>query len=113
MNFQKMVRMQVMVIAAGAGLFLARPAQAQQDVNPTQYDDSYNMVPLNQPASAQDAKLITVSAPGSLETKQKNAAETKSAASSALMTLLLGGGSLLLIGSAAAVGDTRRRGERA
>ncbi len=50
MKFQKMIRAQMMLVSLGAGLLLARPVRAQQEVDPTFFEGASDAPRLNQAA---------------------------------------------------------------
>jgi len=110
MKLQKVVRVPAMLIAvAGVGLLLARPASAQQDMDPTHFDDSQDTVALTQPVNAtpgaEAANISTISSPTPVE------GPMMSADNPTPLLLLIGSGVLALIGGARAVEGLRQRRE--
>src|SRR5260370_40437457 len=70
MKFQKMIRVQMMLVSLGAGLLLARPVRAQQEGDPTFFEAA--------PGASQADQAAAVKAAPSL--KAANAAKAESAA---------------------------------
>jgi hypothetical protein len=110
-KFQKLVRMPMMLAVVGTGLLIARPASAQQDLDPTHFDDSQGTVRFNQPvdltSNAAVANLSAENAPVTLKVEETG--NTPVDASALLM--LLGTGAIALIGTAKAMEGRRRRRE--
>ena len=52
MKFQKMIRIQMMLVGMGAGLLLARPACAQQEMDPELFDVYANTTVTDQASHA-------------------------------------------------------------
>src|SRR5260370_23294895 len=115
MKFQKMIRVQMMLVSLGAGLLLARPVRAQQEVDPT-------LVEAAPGASQVDQAAAVKAAPG---LKAANAAKADSAAPLAgqevaaaqltsldaktIVVLMIGIGSIVLLGMADGVRGNRRQ----
>src|SRR2546426_12258669 len=70
MKFQKMIRAQMMLVSLGAGLLLARPVRAQQEVDPTFFEAASGASQLDQEAAVKAAPSL----------KAANAAKADSAA---------------------------------
>src|ERR1700730_9042293 len=64
MNFQKMTRLQVLLMGLGAALLLASSAHAQQDTNPTDF-------PVN-PGTPQIKVAVARTAPAAAAAKEVN-----------------------------------------
>jgi len=111
MKFQKMIRIQMMLMGMGAGLLLTRPASAQQDMDPTIFEDSANTPvmdqPLNETPSAEATKVAAADSAAPLAAQRVDATGLTSMDMSALVVLMIGIGSLL--GLAEAVRGSRRR----
>jgi hypothetical protein len=113
MKFQKMIRIQMMLMGMGAGLLLTRPACAQQDMDPTIFEDSANTPvmdqPLNETPSAEATKVAAADSAAPLAAQRVDATELTSMDMSALVVLMIGIGSIVLLGLAEAVRGSRRR----
>src|SRR5271156_4169189 len=120
MNFQKMFRTTMVVAGLGVALSLVGPAYAQQEVNPTFFDDSLNMERIPQPVvtsnAAAPAAAANLAAPVNA---QQSAAPAKSQTaglasvdSSAAVLVAVGLGSIGLMGLATAVRGNRRMNSR-
>jgi len=114
MKFQKMIRIQLMLVGLGAGLLLAKPVYAQQDTDPTLFEDT-------SVASQQDQARFNVPAPPQAATNMKAETRALSAVQEAdaavltsldvntILALMVGIGSIVLLGIAEAVRGSRRR----
>jgi hypothetical protein len=113
MKFQKMIRIQMMLMGMGAGLLLARPACAQQDMDPTIFEDSANTPvmdqPLNATPSAEATKVAAADSAAPLAAQRVDATGLTSMDMSAVVVLMIGIGSIVLLGLAEAVREGRRR----
>ena len=113
MKFQKMIRIQMMLMGMGAGLLLVRPVFAQQDVDPTIFEDSANTTVMDQASnatpSAEAAKVAAVDAVAPLAAQGMDATGLTSMDTSAVVALMIGIGSIVLLGLSEAVGGGRRR----
>jgi hypothetical protein len=113
MKFQKMIRIQMMLMGLGAGLLLARPVCAQQDTDPTLFDDSSNTFAMDQTqnatTSAEAAKVAATDSAAPLATQEMNAARLTSVDTSAVVLLMIAIGSIVVLGMAEAVRGSRRR----
>jgi hypothetical protein len=113
MKFQRMIRIQMMAMAGiGAGLLLAAPVRAQQDVDPTFFDYAYNATPVDQASNAtpiaEAAKIADADSTAPLATLRENAVALMSVDTPATVALI-GIGSIVLVGMAKAVRGSRRR----
>src|SRR6266571_520292 len=95
MKFQKMIRVQMMLVGLGAGLLWARPVRAQQEVDPTFFE------------AASGASQLDQAAP--LVAQEVNAAQLTSVDAKTIVVLMIGIGSIVLLGMADAVRGNRRR----
>ena len=113
MKFTNAIKFPVMVAVMGCGLMLAKPAAAQQDVNPTDYNEGPNMVSLNQPVNpepvAQVTTTISANSTASIQAEGTQAAARKSSAAVSVWALSTGLGTMLLIATIVTVSDNRRR----
>jgi hypothetical protein len=113
MRFQKMARISVMVLGWGAVLLMARPVGAQQDMDPTLFDDSSNTVAMDQKwnatASAEAANVAAADASAPLAMPEVDAAGRAPVDRSAVVLLTMGMGSIVLLAVAEAVRGSRRR----
>jgi hypothetical protein len=113
MKFQKMIRIQMMVMAGmGAGLLLAGPVYAQQDVDPVFFDYAYNTTVVDQASnaapSAEAAKVVGADSTAPLAAQGENVVGLMSVDKPATL-VLIGIGSIMLLGIAKAVRGSRRR----
>lgn len=116
MKLTNAIKVPVMLAVMGCGLMLAEPAAAQQEINPTQYDEGPNMAPLNQavnPASDPQATMITGDNSASNLPEATQVSSQHSAAAGAAWAVPVGLGAMLLIGTVMIVGEDRRRTGRA
>jgi hypothetical protein len=114
MKFQKMIRIQLMLVGLGAGLLVAKPVFAQQETDPTLFEvasdpsqpdqGSFNVAP--PPAAiAQAAPDSTV--PSAVQ--EADAAGMTALDVKTILALMVGIGSIVLLGMAEAVRGSRRR----
>jgi hypothetical protein len=118
MKFQKMIRVQLMLVGLGAGLLLAKPVYAQQDTDPTLFEatsdaSQQNQEGFNVPASPQAVMNMTAEAAAPLAVQEADASVLTSADVNSILALVVGIGSIVLMGIAAAVRGSRRRTWRA
>jgi hypothetical protein len=113
MKFQRMIRMQMMLVGMGAGLLLTRPVCAQQDMDPTIFADSANTAVMDQASnatpSAEPAKVAAADSVAPLAAEGVDAAGLTSMDTSAVVALMIGIASIVLLGFAEAVRGSRRR----
>jgi hypothetical protein len=114
MNFQKMIRVQLMLVGLGAALLMAKPVCAQQDTDPTLFESScevsqpdqaeFNVAP--PPAAVIRVTAYAYSSPAVLESDQAvmTALDIKT-----ILALMAGIGAIVLLGMAEAVRGSRRR----
>jgi hypothetical protein len=113
-KFQKMIRILMMLMAGmGAGLLLARPVYAQQDVDPTFFDYAYNTPVMDQASnatpSAEAAKVAGADSTAPLAAQRENAVALAPVDTSAVKLLMIAIGSTVLLGIAKVVRGSRRR----
>lgn len=114
MKFQKMIRVQMMLLGLGAALLVAMPVCAQQDTDPTLFESSGEVTPqdtgaLNvaQPPAAVirvTAYAYPVPAVQELDQAVMTALDVKT-----ILALMVGIGAIVLFGMAEAVRGSRRR----
>ncbi len=115
MKFQKMIRVQMMLVGLGAGLLLARPVRAQQEVDPTFFEAASGASQLDQAAAVNAAlslkatKSAAADSAAPLVAQEVNAAQLTSVDAKTIVVLMLGIGSIVLLGMADAVRGNRRR----
>jgi hypothetical protein len=114
MKFQKMIRVQLMLLGLGAALLIARPVCAQQDTDPTLFESSGEV-------TSQDPEALNVAQPSAAVIRvtayaypTPAAQELDQAPMSALdirtlLALMVGIGAIVLLGMAEAVRGSRRR----
>jgi hypothetical protein len=120
MKFQKMIRVQLMLAALGAGLLLAKPVYAQQDTDPTLFEatsgaSQQRQDGFNVPASPQAATNINAetAAPLAVQEQEADAAVMTSVDVNTISAVMVGIGAIVLMGMAEAVRGSRRRTWRA
>ena len=115
MKFQKMIRVQMMLVGLGAGLLLARPVRAQQEVDPTFFEAASGASQLDQAAAVNAAlslkatKSAAADSAAPLVAQEVNAAQLTSVDAKTIVVLMVGIGSIVLLGMADAVRGNRRR----
>jgi hypothetical protein len=117
-KFQKMIRVQLMLVGLGAGLLLAKPVYAQQDTDPTLFEatsdaSQHNQEGFNAPLAPQTATNLTAEAVAPLTVQEEDASVLTSADVNSILALVLGIGSIVLVGIAQALRGSRRRTWRA
>jgi hypothetical protein len=118
MKFQKMIRVQLMLVGLGAGLLLAKPVYAQQDTDPTLFEatsgaSQQRQDGFNVPASPQAATSITAETAAPLAVQEADAAVMTSVDVNTISAVMVGIGAIVLMGMAEAVLGSRRRTWRA
>ncbi len=118
MKFQKMIRVQLMLMGLGAGLLLAKPVMAQQDMDPNLFEDTaaasqQDQAGFNVPATLPAATNVAEEAASSLAGQESDAAELTPLDVNAILALMVGIGSIALLGIAESVRGSRRRTWRA
>jgi hypothetical protein len=113
MKFQKMIRIQMMLMAGmGAGLLLAEPVCAQQDMDPAFFDYAYNTTVVDQASnatpSAEAPKVVGADSTAPLAAQAEDTVGLMSVDKPAT-AVLIGIGSLMLLGMAKIVRGSRRR----
>jgi hypothetical protein len=113
MKFQKMIRIQLMLVGLGAGLLVAKPVFAQQETDPTLFEvasdpsqpdqGSFNVAP-PPVVVAQAVPDATASAVQEADAAGMTALDVKT-----ILALMVGIGSIVLLGMAEAVRGSRRR----
>ena len=114
MKLQRMIGIQIMLMMGmGAGLLLARPVYAQQDVDPAFFDYAYNPTVMDQASnatpSAEAAKVAGEDSAAPLAAQGEEALELTSVDASAVVLLMIVIGSIALLGIREAVRGSRRR----
>ena len=115
MKFQKMIRVQMMLVGLGAGLLLARPVRAQQEVNPTLFEEAQAAPQLDQAAavnaatSLEVAKSAAVDAAAPMVVGEVGAPQLAPMDANVIIVLMIGIGSIVLFGLGEAVRGSRRR----
>ena len=114
MKFQKIIRAQMMLVSLGAGLLLARPVRAQQEVDPTFFEGASDAPRLDQAVvkaapSLKAANAAKADSPTPLAAQEVDAAQLTSVDAKTIVVLMLGIGSIVLLGMADAVRGNRRR----
>ncbi len=118
MKFQKMIRVQLMLVGLSAGLLLAKPVFAQQDVDPNLFEDTSAAVQQDQagfnvPATLLAATNVTEDTASSLAGQETEAGGLTPLDVNAILALMAGIGSMVLLGIAESVRGSRRRTWRA
>ncbi len=118
MKFQKMIRVQLMLMGLGAGLLLAKPVFAQQDMDPTLFEAASDASQLDQagfnvPAAPSAATNATVEIASSLAGQESDAAGLSPVDVNTILALMVSLGSIVLLGIAEVVRGSRRRTWRA
>src|SRR5258708_33249501 len=118
MKFQKMIRVQLMLVGLGAGLLLAKPVVAQQDVDPNLFEDTsaasqQDQAGFNMPATLLAATNVTEEAASPLAGQESEAGGLTPLDVNAILALMVGIGSIVLLGIAESVRGSRRRTWRA
>lgn len=121
MKFQKMIRVQMMLMGLAGALLLANSAHAQQDVDPTFFDDTPGT-----PQAQQAAVVPAGQEPPATPAVKADAADLLAAQNAeawgftpldeiATIILMVGFGLVVLLGMAEAIRGSRRRtyGDRA
>ena len=114
MKFQKMIRIQLMLVGLGAGLLITKPVLAQQETDPTLFEvasdpsqpdqGSFNVAP--PPATAVQ---VAADSTAPQEVQQADAAGVAALDMKTILALMVGIGSIVLLGMAEAVRGSRRR----
>ncbi len=118
MKFQRVIRVQLMLMGLGAGLLLAKPVFAQQDVDPNLFEDTsaasqQDQAGFNVPATLPAAANVTEETAYSLAGQETEAGELTPLDVNAILALMVGIGSIALLGIAESVRGSRRRTWRA
>ena len=118
MKFQKMIRVQLMLVGLGAGLLLAKPVFAQQDVDPNLFEDTSaasqrDQAGFNVPAALLAATNVTEDTASSLAGQETEAGGLTPLDVNSIFALMVGVGSIVLLGIAESVRGSRRRTWRA
>ena len=118
MKFQKMIRVQLVLVGLGAGLLLAKPVYAQQDTDPTLFEaasgaSQQNQEGFNVPIPPQAAINVKAERAAPLAVQEEDASVLTSADVNSILALVVGIGAIVLMGIAEAVRGSRRRTWRA
>src|SRR5260370_41599891 len=113
MKFQKMIRVQLMLVGLGAGLLLAKPVFAQQDVDPNLFEDTsaasqQDQAGFNVPAALLAATNVTEDTASSLAGQETGAGGFAALDVNSIFGLNVGVGSTLVLGIAGSVRRKRR-----
>ncbi len=108
MKFQKMIRIQMMLVGMGAGLLLARPACAQQEMDPELFDVYAKTPVMDQASHAEAVKVAAADSPAPLAAQGVDAEGLTAVDTSVMVILIIGIGSIVLFGMAEAVRGPRR-----
>jgi len=114
MKFQKMIRVQLMLVGLGAGLLLAKPVYAQQDTDPTLFEaasgaSQQNQEGFNVPTPPQAAMNMKAETTAPLAVQEADAAIITSFDVNTILALMACNGLIVLLGIAEAVRGSRRR----
>jgi len=114
MKFQRMIRVQLMLVGLGAGLLLAKPVYAQQDTDPTLFEatsdaSQQGQEGFNVPASPQAVTNMTAETVAPLAVHEEDASVLTSADVNSILVLMACSGLIVLMGIAEAVRGSRRR----
>ncbi len=114
MKFQKMIRIQLMLMGLGAGLLLAKPVFAQQDMDPTLFEatsaaSQQDQAGFNVAALPEAAKKVSADSTAPSAVQEADAAALTTLDMNAILALMTGIGSIVLLGIAEAVRGSRRR----
>jgi hypothetical protein len=118
MKFQKMLRVQMMLMGLAAGLLLARPVRAQQEMDPTFFEtpsDASQMAQADSSASPslEAANQEAAEAAAALAAQGVEASRLTGADQATIVVLMTGFGSIVFLGIGEAVRDSWRRVWRA
>src|SRR5216684_28808 len=114
MKFQKMIRVQLMLMGLGAGLLLSKPVFAQQDTDPTLFEAASDasqpdQAGFNVAAPPEAAKKVSADSTAPLVVQEADAAALTTLDMNMILALMTGIGSIVLLGIAEAVRGSRRR----
>src|SRR5260370_16996185 len=114
MKFQKMIRIQLMLVGLGAGLLLAKPVYDQQDTDHALLEDTsvaphQDQAGSNVPAPPQALKNMKSETTAPSAVQEEDAAVLTSLDVNTILALMVGIGSIVLLGIAEAVRGSRRR----
>jgi hypothetical protein len=114
MKFQKMIRVQLMLVGLGAGLLMAKPVFAQQDTDPTLFEATnvasqpdqmgFNVPPTTGATIATPA-VSTVQA----SVQQADAAVLTAPDVNTILAIMTGLGAIVLLGITEVLRGSRRR----
>jgi hypothetical protein len=114
MKFQKMIRVQLMLVGLGAGLLMAKPVFAQQDTDPTLFEATNvasqpDQVSFNVPPTSEGTIAATANPTVQPSVQETYAAALTAADVNMILTLMIGIGAIVLLGIAEVVRGSRRR----
>jgi hypothetical protein len=114
MKFQKMIRVPLMLVGLGAGLLMGKPVCAQQDTDPTLFEEAADTTQPDQAAfnvAPPPEAVIRVTAYAAAPSSAQEAYEAQLTALDlkTVFALMIGIGSIVLLGMAEAVRGSRRR----
>jgi hypothetical protein len=118
MKFQKMIRVQLMLMGLGAGLLFVKPVLAQQDTDPTLFEAASDatqpdLAGFNAATPPEAAKNVALDSTAPLAVEEEDAAGLTALDVNSILALMVGIGSIVLLGMAEAVRGSRRRTWRA
>jgi hypothetical protein len=117
MKFQKMIRVQLMLVGLGAGLLFAKPVCAQQDTDPTLFEAADATQPdlagFNAATPPEAAKNVVPDSTAPPALQEADVAALTTLDMNTILALMVGIGSIVLLGMAEAVRGSRRRTWRA
>ena len=114
MKFQKMIRMQLMLVGLGAGLLVAKPVFAQQEMDPTLFEEASDpshpgQGSFNVAATPVAAVKPAEESPALASVQEADVAGWTALDGDTIMILMVGIASIVLLGMAEAVRGRRRR----
>ena len=114
MKFQKIIRVQLMLMGLGAGLLMARPVFAQQDMDPTLFEAASDAPQLDQAAmkatpAPGPATIVTTDSTPLPAAEDVGAVQLTAMDKETIAFLMAGIGSIVLLGMAEAIRGSRRR----
>jgi len=115
MKFQKMIRVPMMLMGLAAGLLIARPVRAQQEVEPTFFDAPSQASPTinaDSSTSPTPAAANPAVAPASLTSQDVGASPASGTVQAAIAVLMIGFGLIAFVGTRKALREDWRQRER-
>jgi hypothetical protein len=114
MKFQKMMRVQLMLMGLGAGLMMPKPVFAQQDTDPTLFESASDasqpdQAPFNAAPSPVTATIVAADSTASPVVQEADSAPWAGLDMKAILALVVGIGSIVLLAMAEAMRGSRRQ----